>query len=172
MTHVAPIDPILVGIAELFVGGELEVIGLDYAYRGKIAALAFVPANTKHGAEARVTLEWNAKADGQRMGGGYVPTNGWDEDTELEYTCNTDLPNREIGQPHQPNITFEMMPEGLRAHIFNPYTSEVTVFYAKGGSQLDTTKVRWLPDGPKAKAESRMNRTEPSDTTTACGLDR
>src|SRR5688572_18534612 len=115
VTHIAPTDPILSGVATLFVGGELEVISQTYAYRGKIDTLKFIPAGETRGAEAHVTLQWNAKADGQSMGMGYVPTNGWDEDTELTYVCNTDLPSAGFDEPHKPNVVFEMTPTGLRA---------------------------------------------------------
>jgi hypothetical protein len=88
-------DPVLHGLVKLYVGGELEVQNGNegYAYRGKIATLEFTPADDHNGALMKVTLEWNAKADGQRLGAGFVPTNGWDEDTTLEYSCNTDLPS-------------------------------------------------------------------------------
>jgi hypothetical protein len=155
------LDPVLHGLANLFVGGELQVQnGVEgYAYRGKIETLEFVSAGPGTGASLRATLEWMVKADGERLGAGYAPTNGWDEVTRLDYTCNTDLPSPEIGTPNIPNVMFNMDPEGsVQLIIHNPYTGDLTVLFPRGGSQLEHSRVRWLPDGPKAKADAaRVN---------------
>ncbi len=161
-------DPVLHGLVNLYVGGELEVQNgqKGYAYRGKIATLEFVPAGPDTGASLKATLEWNAKADGQRLGAGYFPTNGWDEFTKLDYTCDTDLPSPEIDAPNLPNVMFNMGPEGwMRLIIQNPYTEEVTVLFPRGGSQLNHANVRWLPDGPKAKADAARVNNAGDDTT-------
>jgi hypothetical protein len=150
-------DPVLNGVASLYVGGELEVQNGQegYLYRGKIASLEFIPADDHNGAVLKATLEWNAKADGKRLGGGFVPTNGWDEDTVLDYSCNTDLPDLEnVDGPNIPNVIFQTVEGMLRLIISNPYTGETTVLYPKDGSKLNQDNVRWLADGPKAKAEA------------------
>lgn len=160
-------DPVLEGLVNLYVGGELEVQnGIEgYAFRGKIATLEFLPSKDDSLSLLKVTLEWMAKADGKPLGGGYVPTNGWDEDANLEYACNTDLPNSKIGEPHLPIVQFNMGPEGsMRMIIFNPFTGEMTVLFPKGGSQLDHTQVRWLPDGPKAQADAARRKANTNNS--------
>ncbi|HTE58261.1 MAG TPA: hypothetical protein VK694_05960 [Verrucomicrobiae bacterium] len=150
-------DPALVALAGLFEGGEVEIQNGDegYLYRGKIATLEFVPAGEKNGALLKITMQWCAKAVGQRVGAGFLPTGGWDEDTTLEYTCNTDLPSPDIGAPHIPNVNIQMVDGLPRLIIHNPYTGELTVLFPRGGSQLNVDNVRWLPDGPRAKAAAQ-----------------
>jgi len=150
-------DPVLAAVIDMFTGGELDIQNgtKGYAYRGRISTLEFNPPSDTESGTLKVILEWNAKADGKRLGEGFAPTNGWDEDTTLEYVCNTTLPSPDIHAPDYPIATLQTTDGGLRMIIHNPYTNELTVLFPRDGSKLNHDNVRWLPDGPKAQADAR-----------------
>lgn len=134
---------------DTFVGGELEVqnpVPPGYLLRGEIATVEIVPATPSTFTSLKVRLAWNAKANGKAAGFAFLPTGGWEEVTELEYSCNIELPAGVVGAPDIPNT---QLSHG-RIIITNPYTHERTVLYPRDGSKLVQDNVHWLPDGPKA----------------------
>jgi hypothetical protein len=159
------LDPILQALLNTFVGGEVEVQNPieRYLYRGRIKTIV---SDTSAGyGTLKIGLLWQVKGVVEVHRMAMLPVGGWDETPEsdgLEYSCNTDLPSPEIDAPNIPNAQFI---GGGRMMFRNPYNGEVAVLFPAGGSQLDPEKVRWLPDGPRARADAEANKAQETSTT-------
>ena len=138
-----------------FVGGEIEIQNgaENYTYRGQIATIAVVDEILT------VTMRWFARAvdtDGNRS---RFPTGDWAEEEDPSYRLTVIFPPSPQIQGGQALelVTVTEIGEG-RFFISSAFYNEVITLFPQGGSQLPHDKVRWLPDGPKARSDAAAGK--------------
>lgn len=141
------------GVLMAFAGGEVEIHNKaeSYLLRGAIAEISV------DGGCLKIKFDWLASAVDPQGGNSAIPTGGWVEEGNVEYSLQMFVaPDPTIR--HDPGFTLVSATklDDRGVVLTSGVSNELLVFFLPGVSALDQSRVRWLENGPHANYMARV----------------